>query len=134
MVQLSLPKGSKPTKGKTHKAPADAKNVRKFQIYRYDPDSGASPSIDTYEVDMDTCGPMVLDALIKIKNEMDSTLTFRPALSQKKNGCSRRMTVRNLTGFMNVFFAPVVQPRVRLIGGTGIAILVLQFCCRPIAG
>ena len=46
-------------------------------IYRFDPDSGANPRIDTYEVDMDACGPMVLDALIKIKNEIDSTLTFR---------------------------------------------------------
>jgi len=28
-------------------------------------------------LDMDKCGPMVLDALIKIKNEIDPTLTFR---------------------------------------------------------
>merc|ERR1719164_366580 len=26
---------------------------------------------------MDECGPMVLDALIKVKNELDSTLSFR---------------------------------------------------------
>jgi succinate dehydrogenase / fumarate reductase iron-sulfur subunit len=51
--------------------------VKKFEIYRYEPDSGRNPRIDTYEVDLDTCGPMVLDALIKIKNEIDSTLTFR---------------------------------------------------------
>ena len=44
---------------------------------RYDPDSGENPRVDTYEVDMDSCGPMVLDALIKIKNEIDPTLTFR---------------------------------------------------------
>jgi succinate dehydrogenase / fumarate reductase iron-sulfur subunit len=51
--------------------------VRAFKIYRYDPDTQANPRVDTYEVDMDACGPMVLDALIKIKNEIDSTLTFR---------------------------------------------------------
>ena len=48
-----------------------------FSIYRYDPDSEKNPQLDTYEVDMDSCGPMMLDALIKIKNEMDPTLTFR---------------------------------------------------------
>jgi succinate dehydrogenase / fumarate reductase, iron-sulfur subunit len=58
-------------------APAGAKNIKKFQVYRWDPDKGDNPRLDTYEVDMDRCGPMVLDALIKIKNEMDSTLTFR---------------------------------------------------------
>jgi succinate dehydrogenase / fumarate reductase, iron-sulfur subunit len=64
-------------RGKTWHAPADATRVKKFEIYRYDPDSGQNPRIDTYEVDLDTCGPMVLDALITIKNEIDSTLTFR---------------------------------------------------------
>src|SRR6185436_12761839 len=70
MVELTLPANSKIDKaaGKKYPAPAGAKNVRKFVIYRFDPDSGANPRMDTYEVDMDTCGPMVLDALIKIKN------------------------------------------------------------------
>jgi succinate dehydrogenase / fumarate reductase iron-sulfur subunit len=77
MVEFSLPANSKIKKGKTHKAPEGATNIRKFHVYRWDQDSGENPSVDTYEVDMDTCGPMVLDALIKIKNEMDSSLTFR---------------------------------------------------------
>ena len=77
MVEFSLPKNSKPTKGKTVKAPAGAKKVKTFKVYRYDPDSGANPAIDTFEVDMSTCGPMVLDALLKIKDEMDSTLALR---------------------------------------------------------
>ena len=64
-------------RGKTWPAPAGATRVKRFEIYRYDPDSGQNPRIDTYEVDLDACGPMVLDALIKIKNEVDSTLTFR---------------------------------------------------------
>lgn len=77
MAQFRLPKNSRIGKGKHYPAPAGAKNVRKFKIYRYDPESGENPRTDTYEVDLDTCGPMVLDALIKIKNDMDSTLTFR---------------------------------------------------------
>ncbi len=60
-----------------HKAPAGAKQPRTFRIYRFDPDSGENPRVDTYEVDMASCGPMVLDALIKIKNEIDPTLSFR---------------------------------------------------------
>ncbi|MBS0601217.1 MAG: succinate dehydrogenase iron-sulfur subunit [Proteobacteria bacterium] len=51
--------------------------MRSFQIYRWDPDSGQNPRLDTYDIDLDACGPMVLDALIKIKNEIDPTLTFR---------------------------------------------------------
>ena len=37
MVQLNLPRGSKPTAGKVHKAPAGAKNVKTYKVYRYDP-------------------------------------------------------------------------------------------------
>lgn len=77
MVEFSLPAGSDPVVGKTFKAPAGAKNVRKFKIYRYNPDSGQNPYIDTFEIDLDDCGPMVLDALNKIKNETDATLTYR---------------------------------------------------------
>lgn len=77
MAEFTLPKNSKVTKGKLHKAPEGATNIKKFHVYRWNPDDGENPHMDTYEVDMDDCGPMVLDALIKIKNEMDSTLTFR---------------------------------------------------------
>ncbi|XP_053257073.1 succinate dehydrogenase [ubiquinone] iron-sulfur subunit, mitochondrial [Podarcis raffonei] len=55
-----------------------ATRIKKFAIYRWNPDNpGEKPRMQTYEVDLNKCGPMVLDALIKIKNEMDSTLTFR---------------------------------------------------------
>ena len=77
MVEFALPPNSRVTQGKTFKAPPGSRNVKSFQIYRYDPDSGDNPRLDTFEVDRDACGPMVLDALIKIKNEVDSTLTFR---------------------------------------------------------
>ena len=77
MVELSLPANSKYSEGKTHKAAEGATNVRNFKVYRYNPDSGDNPTVDTFEVDLDVCGPMVLDGLIHIKNEIDTTLTFR---------------------------------------------------------
>ena len=77
MAEFSLPANSKVKEGRVFKAPLDAKRVRSFKIYRWSPDDGQNPSIDTYEVDLDACGPMVLDALIKTKNETDTTLTFR---------------------------------------------------------
>jgi succinate dehydrogenase / fumarate reductase, iron-sulfur subunit len=77
MVQLTLPKNSRMVTGKAWPRPEGATNVRAFRIYRYDAVEDSAPRIDTYHVDMDTCGPMVLDALIKIKNEIDPTLTFR---------------------------------------------------------
>lgn len=77
MVEFMLPANSKISKGKTFPAPDGATRIKKFKVYRYDPDSGENPRWDFFDVDLDTCGPMVLDALIKIKNEMDSTLTFR---------------------------------------------------------
>ena len=77
MVEFALPKNSRIRPGKRHKAPEGAANIKRFKVYRYDPDSGETPRLDTFEVDLDTCGPMVLDALLKMKNEMDSTLAFR---------------------------------------------------------
>lgn len=77
MAKFTLPKNSKIGKGKTHEAPEGARNVKRFKVYRYDPDSGERPRTDTFELDLDKCGPMVLDALLKIKNEIDPTLTLR---------------------------------------------------------
>src|SRR6187549_3717121 len=77
MAEFSLPKNSKVEKGRHYAAAPGTKNVRRFDVYRWNPDEPANPRVDTYDVDMDTCGPMVLDALIKIKNEIDPTLTFR---------------------------------------------------------
>ena len=77
MAKFTLPANSKVRKGETHKAPEGATRVRNFKVYRWNQDSGETPRVDTYEIDLDDCGPMVLDALIKIKNEVDPTLTFR---------------------------------------------------------
>ncbi|MGD9924148.1 MAG: succinate dehydrogenase iron-sulfur subunit [Pseudorhodoplanes sp.] len=76
MVELTLPKNSKVTEGKTWPRPG-AKNEREFRIYRWNPDDTANPRVDTYYVDTDDCAPMVLDALIWIKSKIDPTLTFR---------------------------------------------------------
>jgi len=51
--------------------------IKYFKIYRWDPEQSQRPYLSTYPVDLNDCGPMVLDALIKIKNEQDPTLTFR---------------------------------------------------------
>ncbi len=81
MAEFSLPKNSQIDKkaGKLFKAPEASKNIRVFEIYRYDPEDieKKNPHVDKFEVDLDKCGPMVLDALIKIKAEHDSSLTFR---------------------------------------------------------
>jgi succinate dehydrogenase / fumarate reductase iron-sulfur subunit len=97
MAEFSLPANSKVRKdGRVFKAPAGAKNVRVFKIYRFDPDLAENPRLDTYEVDMDACGPMVLDALIKIKNEIDSTLSFRRSCREGICGsCAMNIDGRN---------------------------------------
>ena len=78
MAEYRLPVNSRINKnGKVHKAPAGSTAVRTFRVYRFDPHSSENPRVDSFEVDMAACGPMVLDALIKIKNEVDATLSFR---------------------------------------------------------
>ncbi len=77
MVEIALPKNSRINKGVTHKAEGDLQAPRTVEVYRWNPDDPDNPRIDSYEIDTQDCGPMVLDALIKIKNEVDPTLTFR---------------------------------------------------------
>lgn len=77
MVQLTLPKNSKIKTGKTWPKPEGATRLREFRIYRFDPETGDNPRVDTFFVDLDDCGPMVLDAIIWIKNKVDPSLTFR---------------------------------------------------------
>jgi len=77
MVELALPKNSQMREGKVWPKPAGAKNTREFRVYRWSPDDGQNPSIDTFYIDVDDCGPMVLDGLLYIKNKIDPTLTLR---------------------------------------------------------
>ena len=95
MAEFRLPKNSRIKKGEAH-APESGKRLKKFKIYRYDPDTGANPQWDTYTISLDKTGPMVLDALIRIKNEQDPTLTFRRSCREGICGsCSMNMDGRN---------------------------------------
>ncbi len=71
MVQLNLPQNSKILKGKYYKDKTNSSNLKKVNIYRWEPSNDQNPRIDTFEVDMDNCGPKVLDILFKIKNEIE---------------------------------------------------------------
>jgi len=96
MVQLTLPKNSVVQAGKTHPAKADAKKPKTFMIYRYDPDGGQNPQLDRYTIDLADCGPMVLDAFIHIKDDYDSTMTFRRSCREGICGsCSMNIDGRN---------------------------------------
>jgi succinate dehydrogenase / fumarate reductase iron-sulfur subunit len=75
MAEFALPKNSRVAQGKTW--PKASAAGREFRIYRWNPEDGNNPRVDTYWVDLDDCGPMVLDALIWIKTKVDATLTFR---------------------------------------------------------
>src|SRR2546429_7642997 len=77
MAEFRLPANSRIVKGVTPAAPPGPRAVRTVRIYRFNPDSGANPRLDTFELDARSCGPMVLDTLILIKANVDSSLTFR---------------------------------------------------------
>src|ERR1700724_4865445 len=77
MAEFRLPANSRVGKGVTYAAPPGTRELRTLRIYRFNPDAGASPRLDTFELEARSCGPMVLDALIQIKAAVDSSLTFR---------------------------------------------------------
>ena len=77
MSEFTLPANSKIGKGKHWALPKPAEHTKNFQIYRWDPAKNANPQMDTFEIDRDHCGPMVLDALVKINDQIDPTLSFR---------------------------------------------------------
>ena len=96
MASLTLPKNSKVNGAGRHHKAEGADRVKKFTVYRYDPDSGENPHYDTFEIDLDNCGPMVLDALIKMKADADPTLTFRRSCREGICGsCAMNMNGRN---------------------------------------
>ena len=76
MVEINLPKNSRVQDGKNWPSP-DGARLKEFRVYRWNPDDGKNPQVDTYQVDLDNCGPMVLDAMISIKDDQDASLTFR---------------------------------------------------------
>jgi len=96
MAKFTLPKNSKVREGKPHKAPSGAAKPKTFKVYRYDPETGDNPRLDSFEIDLAECGPMVLDALIKIKTEVDSGLTFRRSCREGICGsCAMSIDGRN---------------------------------------
>jgi succinate dehydrogenase / fumarate reductase, iron-sulfur subunit len=122
MVQLSLPKNSKVHKGKIWNKPERRAGTkwRKFEIYRWNPETPDNPSIDTFFVDLNDCGPMVLDAIIKIKNEIDPTLAFRRSCREGICGsCAMNINGTNtlactqaigeITGTVRVFPLPHME-------------------------
>ncbi len=95
MVSITLPQNSKFSKGNYFKA-ENPKKLKKIHIYRWDPDKNKNPTIDTFEIDLDKCGQMVLDALILIKDQIDSSLTFRRSCREGVCGsCSMNIDGRN---------------------------------------
>lgn len=96
MAEFALPKGSKVKKGREINAAGDSTNTKTFKIYRWDPENGGNPRLDEYTIDLNQCGPMVLDALIHIKNNIDSTLTFRRSCREGICGsCAMNIDGRN---------------------------------------
>ena len=95
MTRISLPKNSIFTKGNYFKG-KNIKNIKKINIYRWDPDKKLNPRIDTFDIDLDKCGQMVLDALILIKDDIDSSLTFRRSCREGVCGsCAMNIEGRN---------------------------------------
>ena len=75
MAQLTLPKGSSVSKGNVFGK--DGKNKIIFNVYRWNRESKENPRLDKFYIDKSKLGPMVLDALMFIKNQVDPSLTFR---------------------------------------------------------
>ncbi len=96
MVEFTLPKNSVVQAGNEHFSENRTGNLKRIEVYRWDPDRGENPRMDVYEIDLDACGPMVLDAIIKIKNEIDSTLTFRRSCREGVCGsCAMNINGKN---------------------------------------
>ena len=117
MAEFTLPKNSRVGKGKTFSAADGATRRKVFRIYRWDPDSGENPRIDSYEINLDNCGPMVLDAIIYIKNEIDTTLTFRRSCREGicgscamniagTNTLACTMAIEDLNGTVSIYPLP----------------------------
>ncbi len=127
MVQLNLPQNSKVNKGKYFKDKTGSKNIRKVNVYRWDPSTGENPRIDTYEVDMDNCPSKVLDILNKIKNEIDPTLAYRRSCAHGVCGsCAMNMGGKNglactkphaeIKGDIDIYPLPHLKVKKDLIG------------------
>ena len=77
MAEFTLPANSKIEPGQSISITGHTAHSKIFKIYRWNPDDDQNPHLDSFEVDLNAFGPMVLDALIYIKEQVDGTLTFR---------------------------------------------------------
>ena len=113
MTRISLPKNSKFTNGNYYKG-NNLKKLKKINVYRWDPDKKLNPTVDTFEIDLDKCGQMVLDALILIKDQIDSTLTFRRSCGEGvcgscamniegQNTLACQKNIKEIKGDINIF-------------------------------
>jgi succinate dehydrogenase / fumarate reductase iron-sulfur subunit len=120
MVEFTLPKNSVVQAGKEYLSESRNGAVKRLEVYRFDPDSGENPRLDVYEIDLASCGPMVLDAIIKIKNEIDSTLTFRRSCREGvcgscamningKNTLACTKAIEDLEGTIRIYPLPHMQ-------------------------
>ena len=96
MVEFTLPAHSKVHPGREHRLEDRSGDIIQIEIYRFDPESGENPRLDRFEIRREECGPMVLDALLKIKNETDSSLTLRRSCREGVCGsCAMNINGRN---------------------------------------
>ena len=113
MTRISLPKNSKFTNGNYYKG-NNLKKLKNINVYRWDPDKKINPTVDTFEIDLDKCGQMVLDALILIKDQIDSTLTFRRSCGEGvcgscamniegQNTLACQKNIKEIKGDINIF-------------------------------
>tara|TARA_Y100000741_G_scaffold221118_1_gene168526 strand:- start:1964 stop:2740 length:777 start_codon:yes stop_codon:yes gene_type:complete len=113
MTKISLPENSKFVKGDYYKS-ENNNNVKKIKIYRWNPDTKSNPKIDTFEINLDQCGQMVLDALILIKDQVDPTLTFRRSCREGvcgscamnidgKNTLACQKNIKEIKGDISIF-------------------------------
>src|SRR5215467_8997909 len=106
MVEFALPKNSKITGGKTWPKPAGATETREFRVYRWNPDDGKNPSIDTYYVDTNDCGPCAMN--IDGQNTLACTKSMHDVGSGgavKVNPLPHQPVVKDLVPDLTNFYA-----------------------------
>ena len=131
MVKFNLPENSKIKKGTYYKDKTGSKNIRKVNVYRWDPSSNENPRVDIYEVDIDNCSSKVLDILNKIKNEIDPSLTYRRSCAHGVCGsCAMNINGKNtlsctkshseIKGDINIYPLPHLKVIKDLVGDLSI--------------
>ncbi len=96
MAKFTLPKNSVVKQGKTFTADNISSSIKRVEIYRFNPEDNQNPHIDVFELDKNECGSMILDVLLKIKNDIDGSLTFRRSCREGVCGsCAMNVNGKN---------------------------------------